>query len=96
MLTAEEAKRIGIRACIDKIGYEFCKKHADLGVCSCGENDGIMECYVGVDDRPEPEEKETGYLLIDDEEFAPYYASCNVNMEDGSVEFTECCLPEAV
>ena len=96
MLTVEVAREIGIRACVDKIGPEFCKKYSDTVVCAYGEREGVMECYVGVDDRPEPEEKETGYLLIDDTDFSPYYASCNVNMEDGSVEFTECCLPEAV
>ena len=29
MLTVDETKKIGISACINKIGYEFCKKHAD-------------------------------------------------------------------
>lgn len=27
MLDAREAKRIGIHACIEKIGIEFCKKY---------------------------------------------------------------------
>jgi len=26
MLTFEEAKKIGIRACVDKLGYDFVKK----------------------------------------------------------------------
>lgn len=34
MLTVKEAKKIGIRACIDAIGYEFCKKHADNSTSS--------------------------------------------------------------
>ena len=96
MLTAEEAKKIGIRACVEKIGDEFCKKHRDTSVCAYGETEGIMECYVGVDDRPEPEVnmEEMDYLLIDDTEFYPYFANCSVSLEDGSIEFQECCLPD--
>ena len=29
MLSADEAKEIGINACIEKLGIEFCKKHSD-------------------------------------------------------------------
>ena len=37
MLTVEEAKKIGIRACVEKIGYDFCKAHPDNGVSAYGE-----------------------------------------------------------
>ena len=49
MLTVEEAKRIGIQACVKKIGYEFCKAHPDNGVSAYGEErEGFINCFVGV------------------------------------------------
>lgn len=95
MLTAEEARKIGIKACIDKIGYEFCKKHADTAVCSYGEEDGEMHCYVGVDDQPEQEYDMTDRksLILDEDEYLPYFANCTVNLQDGAVAFLECCIP---
>ena len=51
MLKIEEAKKIGIRACIDKIGYNFCETHRDNGVSSHGvEREGYFYCFVGVSD----------------------------------------------
>ena len=95
MLTAEEAKKIGIRACIDKIGYEFCKQHADTAVCSYGEEGGKMKCYVGLDDKPDqPYDIENmKSVILDDAEYMPYYANCEVDMQNGQVVFFECCLP---
>lgn len=52
-VNSRRSKKIGIRACVDKIGYEFCKQHADTAVCSYGEENGKMKCYVGIDDKPE-------------------------------------------
>ena len=96
MLTAQEAKKIGLRACIDKIGYEFCKRHEDTTVYAYGEDDGVMECYVGVDDQPDEEcDVETvNVLVIDDTKFAPYFARCEVSMKDGTITFLEFCIPK--
>ncbi len=48
MLTVVEAKKIGIQACMDKIGYDFCKKHADNGTTAYGEDDGFVKCFLGL------------------------------------------------
>ena len=96
MLTEQNAKKIGLKACVDKIGYEFCKKHADTVVCSYGVTQGVMQCYLGIDDQPAPEydtESMKSFILTDDE-YLPYYANCDVNMEDGTVRFRKCNLPE--
>lgn len=95
MLTVEEAKKIGIKACIDKIGYEFCKKHEDTSVCVTGVKEGVVTCYVGVDTRPEAKEEleNKRAFILDEVNSYTYFANCNVSMEDGSVEFLECCLP---
>lgn len=96
MLTAEQAKKIGIRACIDKIGYEFCKRHEDNSVCSYGEEDGKMLCYVGVDDKPEQQYdlENMNRIVLDDARYMPYYACCEVDMHNGEVSFIEFCVPQ--
>lgn len=91
MLTVMEAKKIGIRACIDAIGYEFCKKHEDNGTSAYGENEGVVYCFVGVSDEPAPEcdiTKVDSLILTSGEDW-PYSASCNVDMQDGKIEFLE-------
>lgn len=94
MLTFEEAKKIGINACIDKIGRDFVKTYRDSG-CSCyGEDDGIVYCFVGVDDRPCAVDF-SGPIVLDDSDEAQfrYFAECEVRMEDGSVTITKFALP---
>ena len=97
MLTVIEAKKIGIRACIDAIGYDFCKKHADNGTSAYGEHDGIVYCFVGVSDEPTPEcdiSKVDSLILTSVTEW-PYSASCNVDMQDGQIEFLEIRRPSS-
>mgnify|MGYP006788791497 CR=1 FL=1 len=98
MMSVEEAKRIGIRACIDKIGYELCKLYEDTAISSAGEKPGIVTCYVGIDTRPEAKEelKNMRAFILDEVNSYTYYANCSVSLQDGSIEFQECCLPEAV
>ncbi len=89
MLTVMEAKKKGIRACIEAIGYEFCKKHKDNGTSAYGEVDGVVYCFVGVSDEPAPEcdiTKVDSLILTSKEEW-PYEASCNVDMQDGHIDF---------
>lgn len=96
MLTANEAKKIGIRACIDRLGYEFCKKHADNSTSAWGEDEkGIMNCFVGVSDMPAPvcDITKVDELVLTSGRKWPYAASCNVYMETGKVEFLELRTP---
>lgn len=95
MLTVIEAKKKGIKACIDAIGYEFCKEHADNGTSGYGVYDDLVYCFVGVSDEPAPEcdiSKVDSLVLTSEGEW-PYSASCNVNMEDGEIEFIEIIRP---
>ena len=66
MLTFEEAKKIGIRACIDKIGYDFCLAHNDNSTSAYGEVDGIAKCFVGVSEEPAQEYdiEKVEYLIL--------------------------------
>lgn len=96
MLSAGEAKEIGINACIEKLGIEFCKKHSDNATSAYGEDNGIMNCFVGIDDSPAPDYDISNVkeLVLTSMEEWPYYASCNVNMTNGKIEFLRCVLPE--
>lgn len=96
MLTVKEAKKIGIRACIDAIGYEFCKKHADNGTSLYGDEDGKVYCYVGVSDEPAPEcdISKVDRLVLTSGEDWPYYACCHVYRKDGRIEMLEVKKPD--
>ena len=96
MLTFEEAKKIGIRACADKIGYEFCKAHNDNSTSVYGVVEGKMECFVGVSDEPSPEcdINKVDHLILTSGKEWPYFAQCDVDMSTGEIEFGECRIPE--
>lgn len=91
MLTYEDAKNIGINACIDKIGRDFVRKHKD-SFCAADEDRGDhIRCFVGVSDKPLPN-MENELVLTSDDHF-PYIARCTVAYSDGKIAFLECILP---
>lgn len=92
MLKAAEAKKIGINACINKIGLDFCKKHEANACTSCGIRDDKMFCSVGIDDVPYVVPKNPEKLILSESGFQ-YIASCNVDMNNGKIEFLECIVP---
>lgn len=92
MLTFEEAKKIGINACIDKIGRDFVRANRDNGVSCYGEEDGIVSCYVGVDDKPYVSPY-GDKLVLDHESHFPYYANCYVDRADGTITYGDFVLP---
>jgi len=95
MLTVNEAKNIGIRACIEKIGLEFCKQHADNATSGFSEEDGYVNCFVGVNDKPAKQYdiSEINKLVLTSGEKWPYAARCNVSLYDGNIEFSELRRP---
>lgn len=90
MITFEEAKTIGLKACIAKLGREFVKSNKGRASAGYGKRKNAVFCFVGVD--PEPSDKSQG-LLLDHVKF-PYRASCTVSLIDGMVEFVEHVVPE--
>lgn len=96
MLTERDAKKIGIRACIDKMGYEFCKKHEDNSTSAYGVVNGKMECFIGVSDEPAPEcdIEKVDHLILTSGKKWPYYVHCDVDMFTGEIEFGEYRIPE--
>ena len=93
MLTYERARKIGVDACIDKLGRDFVKKYQDTSSSGFGDRGDHAFCFVGVDDRPDPVMKDE--LVLTSNGKFPYMARCNVNYCDGQVVFLECTLPQA-
>ena len=92
MLTLEQAKTIGINACIEKLGKEFVENHADTTSSAYGRHDNEVFCFVGV--NLEPRRVYDGTLRLSSEAKPTYRASCNVSLRDGNTTFIECVLPE--
>lgn len=96
MLTVEAARRRGVNACIDKLGRDFVLAHRETSSASYAvepDENGDVFCFVGVDDRQYDYSKKREVLVLDGGTPFPYRASCNVNINNESVVFTECVLP---
>ena len=97
MLTVKEAKVIGKDACIEKIGVGFYEKYRNSTTAAYGDfsEDGVVFCYIGVDDQP-IETTPSEPLILSNKEHKkpiPFYASCNVVLESGEIVFLDCVLP---
>ena len=92
MLTYDEARHIGVNACIDKLGREFMTKYQNNASAGFGDRGDHVFCFVGVDDRPEPEMKNE--LILTSGGKFPYLVACNVAYEDGHIDFLEVTLPQ--
>ena len=84
MLSIEEARKIAINACIDKLGKDFVEKYKDSSVFAIGVWNGQVYCYIGVNCKNiEIKSKE---LLLDEEKFE-YCSSCLVDLETGNISY---------
>jgi hypothetical protein len=83
MLTCEEACKIGQKACIDAIGYEFAVQNKSRCVFAYSELPGMIHCYVGVSDKSIPETKN---IILDSTSKWTRSAECNVMLEDGQIK----------
>lgn len=89
MMTFEEAKNVGIKACISKLGKEFVKSNKGNASAGYGKRKNSVFCFVGVD--PDGNKKSEG-LLLDSVPF-PYRASCEVSLKDGEITWVEHVTP---
>lgn len=92
MLSKNEAKKIGINACINKIDPTFFQKYKQNACASWGEYNEKMFCSIGIDSKPCILEKKPSKLILTEDGFQ-YMVSCEVNMTDGSIEYLECITP---
>lgn len=93
MLSIEAARKIGINACIDRIGRDFVFVNKDYATSAYGENEDSVFCFVGVDDKHQAKNIE-GVLILDSRSEFPYRASCNVSLLSGATDFIECVSPK--
>ncbi len=95
MLTFEEAKKIGLDACVDRIGRDFVMKYRDTTCPAYADMDDHAYCFIGVDNSDSRYDE--GSLVLDGGSDSrstwPYSARCNVSYRDGTIEFLECVLP---
>lgn len=96
MLTMENARNLGVNACIDRIGRDFVMKHRSSSTASYtteADELGNVFCFVGVDDNPPKRNSDPDVLILDREKKYPYYASCNVNLETERISFVDLEIP---
>ena len=95
MLTFEDAKKIGIDACAEKIGRSFIREYADTSSTGYGDAEDHAFCYIGVDNRKRNIHHDEEIVLDDSNDSKwPFIAKCNVWYNDGRIEFFDCKLPE--
>lgn len=94
MLTLKQAQRLGVDTCIDAIGRNFVHKYRDSSVASYSEADenGMVFCFVGVDNNP-PKPQKTGQIILDNVSKFPYYAQCSVLLKNGHTEMMRVVAP---
>ena len=92
MLNVEVARKIGINACIEKLGREFVLANKARATSAFGESENGIYCFVGVDDGSAFENRDNR-LVLDSHSAFPYRASCNVNLSNGKCDFIECIVP---
>lgn len=96
MMSIKEAQKLGINACINKLGRDFVltfRETSSASYATAPDDDGNVFCFVGVDNRSYDYTKRRDVLTLDSTSQFPYRVSCNVNINSESVIFTECVLP---
>ena len=92
MLSFNEARKIGLNACVDWIGRDFVYAHRDSASSAYGEVEGGVYCFVGVDGAPRPL-RDDNVLILDSVSKFPYRASCTVDQSNGTWTFLERVRP---
>lgn len=92
MLTYNEAKAIGVNACIDMLGRDYVEKHRDNASAAYGDREDHVYCFVGVSDQPTPQMPDE--LRLTSHDAFPYVARCNVFYKTGEKQFLDCVLPQ--
>ena len=92
MLSFEQAKTIGVDACIDRLGRDFYMQYRDTSSSGYGDMDDRAYCFVGINDADNRYDERP--LTLTSNNSFPYRASCTVRYEDGGIDFIEYTTPE--
>jgi hypothetical protein len=87
MLTVETARKIGLNACVDKLGRDFVLKHQHLATAAYGEIEDHVFCFVGIDCKQK--NNHNGQLVLDSISKFSHQTSCKISLMDGAVTFME-------
>lgn len=93
MLTFEEAKKIGVDACVELLGRDFVNKYKDSSCPAYADMEEYAFCFLGVDNSPSRNDMQ-GVKLTSSDSF-PFVARCTVKYSDGSVNYLDCVLPSS-
>lgn len=88
MLDTETARKIGINACIDRLGRDFVLENKDFTTIAFGESEKSVFCFVGIDKERSSMNSDNALILDSCSKF-DCKASCNVDLEDGKITFME-------
>ncbi len=58
MLTFEEAKKIGLNACVDRLGRDFVMKYRDTSCPAYADMEDHAYCFIGVDNSDSTAKKQ--------------------------------------
>ena len=97
MLTPEQARKIGLNACVEKIGKEFVHDNEDKVTSAYGNHEGFVYCFVAVskDLKKCFESSNPVPLRLTSDSPPIYRASCDVAIKDGEITFIETVLPHS-
>ena len=94
MYTFDEARKVVIRACINKLGIDFVREYANSSSTAYGQDGDTVHCFIGVDNRQNRFQNPPGTLTLSSDSKFPFRVSCEVSMEKETIEFTECIVPK--
>ncbi len=86
MLSILQAKKLGINACIDKIGRELCEKYSDRSASSYGQYGDVVNCFVGLSTTSFHSENIDNLVLTEEKQW-DYFAECSVDLYSGEIIF---------
>lgn len=92
MLTYEEAREIGLNACIERLGRDFVNRFKDTSCDAYADMEDHAYCFVGVDNR-DGRYGDGGVPILNSTNSFPFVARCNVRYSDGNISFFDCILP---
>lgn len=92
MLKLETARKIGMTACIDKLGRDFVLANRNMMTSAYGESEDGLFCFVGVTSAQTATVTHK-HLILDSQSQFQYRVSCNVDLQNGEPTFIECVLP---
>ena len=92
-LTFEEAKKLGMDACVDRLGRDFVMRYRDTSCPGYGDIEERVYCFPGVNNSADRYEDKA--VMLNGGDPWSYPVKCTVRYEDGKVVFLKCIVPQS-